>query len=427
MLPVLLLLMCFAAPMLVQADGGMAPAPETMLVLDQALESHKQQVRDALGSLPSGIVLNADLRQAAERAVSPAERQRAWLDIARLFYRRGLYEAAESALSQVTNELPEELTLQRLSLQVNLLLGQQRYHQVVVLLSDPPLRERANAFLEYNLALAMLASRRVEEGIALLRQLGSAKTSDEAHASLRDLANLSAAGQLLGKGDVAGATSLLRKVRLHGVVSNDALLMLGEAYARQQQWRAALGVWQALTVRAKTEAVPPEVWFYLADGLERFGDKPRALRAYETALAAYAGEQARLNQALKLLDVGDWMEAGFTPQQDKKNPALWLYLPSLLASHRFQEAKHDLQDLRQLVVQLNQFLSTPLAATRRQRIETLLADNRQLQARLQRHVNGLARPRLETRLAQVQLHQDRARYGRARLLDEAASRRVMRP
>lgn len=427
MLPVFLLLMCLVAPAWVQADDSVTPVLESVVVLDQSLETHKQQVRDILGVLPGGVVLREDLRRMAEQGASPAVRQRAWLDLARLCYRRGLYEAAETALSQVSNELPDELISQRLGVQVNLLLAQQRYHQVVVLLSDPQLRERADVYLEYNLALAMLGSRRVEEGIALLRQLGSVKTTDEAHASLRDLANLSVAGQLLGKGEVGSATSLLRKVRLQGMASGEALLMLGEAYARQQQWRAALGAWQELTGRAKSEAVPPEVWFRFADGLERFGDKPRALRAYEMALAAYAGELARLNQALKMLDVSDWMEQGPAPQQDKKNTLMLFYLSPLLASHRFQEAKHDLQVLRQLVVLLNQYLSTPLPAANRSRIETLLSDNRQLQVRLQRYVIGLARPRLEQRLAQVQLHQDRTRYGRARLLDEAASRRAVRP
>jgi len=338
------------------------------------------------------------------RAAKPVVRDRAWLQLARLHQQQRRTERAATAFEQIGEALPEPLQHQRRELAGLIALAQGAPGLAAAQLQSTAEDDDWQGFHLFNRALAEFGQGRQQAGRALLQQLSQLDADDEEHRALRDRANLLLGLLLLEAGENAAAQAPLQRVRLQGIHSNRALLALGWAAFRQQQFEQALSPWQALAARAPADPAVQQALLLIPQALQQLQAESEALKRYRQALDSYKQELAALDQALQAVAGGALLPTLSTIDETSSvgdlppaaDPVLQRRLFDLLAQHRFRQAYQDYLDLGFLHTNLShwsatiesydQMLAVRQSAYTRQlpRAEAALSDQ-SLQSLRQRH------------------------------------------
>ena len=313
-----------------------------------------------LGSLDLSYGLHDEAASIFEPLLSentPAEiRDRAWFNLGKLRYQRGLLPEAQQDLMRIQNSLPDFREAERLNLLANIYLQEQQYDKAIETLKSFSGDSTWEAYARFNLGVALIRQQRFEEGLAQLRADGQLKPRTNELAALRDKANLAMGYALMKMDRPSEAVKAFQEVRLNGPQSSEALLGIGWALSKMEQYDRALTPWLELRGRNPLDPAVQESMLAIPYTFEKTGRPKLALSYYEKATHAYEAQLRDLDNITQAVRDGELLKA-LQPANMGDESAVSLfratlpdsisapYLKDLMASHEFQEAVKNYQDL----------------------------------------------------------------------------------
>lgn len=295
-------------------------------------------------------------RALVDENTAPYTRDRAWFNLAKLQYRKGLIGEASQALQRIQDTLPEHREAERLNLLTSIYLQEQQYDKALATVAKFRGNSAWRDYARFNLGVSLVKQGRIEEGTALLAEVGDIDPATPELAALRDKANLALGFAYMRMERPETASDAFRRVRLKGPLSNKALLGIGWAWNVQQQYRKALVPWLELQNRSPLDPAVQESLLAIPYTMEKI-DKPKlALVNYTRANDHYEQQLLELDRTIAAIRNGELIRA-LRPATLGDETALSIYrtrLPrsitvpyiyTLLASEQFQLALNNYQDL----------------------------------------------------------------------------------
>jgi hypothetical protein len=334
------------------------------------LPHHEDEAELMLGGLylSYGMHLEAEaiFKKLIAKGASPEIHDKAWFNLAKVRYQKGLYEDAIRAIEEIGGSLPQHLKDETDMMMANLLMARGQYNDAVVLLQKLLTKPKVATYARYNLGVAMYRNDKKIEGAEQLDLVGRAKASGEEDKALKDKANIALGYALLSNQDSLKAKAYFQRVRINGPFSNKALLGLGWANAMEKDYQKAIVPWMALAKRDKTDSSVYESMLALAYGLEQLKAYPQSMQSYQNAISVFQGEMTRLDGAIKAIREGQLWEKMFVSLGQLENQKDWRlsdlppaiearYLTSIISSHEFHEAIKNIRDLKFLRANLNKW------------------------------------------------------------------------
>ena len=286
-------------------------------------------------------------------------RNRTWFFLAKIWLQRGYLEEAQNALSQLTEDLPENLWREAQMLQSQIFIDSGEYDRAIALLQDWKGRTQWASYAKFNLGVALVRAGHVEAASAILEELGDLNPYTDELTSLRDKANLALGYALLQDGQPQAAKLPLRRVRLEGPFSNKALLGVGWADAEVENYRRALVPWMELRGRDLLDPAVQESMLAIPYALAKLDAISQASDHYLNAIEAFYEEANRLDRTIGFIESGDIFEEFLKDDPLDSTGWYWRmeelpegpearYLYHLLATHEFQEGLKNYRDLHYL-------------------------------------------------------------------------------
>jgi hypothetical protein len=308
--------------------------------------------------------------QLIEKGVKPDVRDRAWYYLAKIRYQRDLPGQAEDALAHVGDTLPTDLEEDRRLLQANLLMERRAYSEAAKVLKTLADAQKGGAhpgvYVRYNLGVALVKSGEVNQGTALLDEIGRSPAEGEELLSLRDKANVALGFTALQNNSPEQARIYLERVRLSGMLANKALLGFGWAAAAQKQPRDALVPWTELAKRDTSDPAVLEAKLAVPYAMSELGAYAQSLELYNDAIAVFERERVSLDESIAAIRGGKLLEGLLARNPGEEMGWFWNidrlpqmphaeHLAPVLARHDFQEAFKNYRDLMFLSRNLRQW------------------------------------------------------------------------
>ncbi len=299
----------------------------------------------------------------AAKNVPSSVRNRAWFQLARVWYARGYLDRTIEALGRIDAPLPRGFDGEKQHLWANALIRLERYDEAIRLLEQPRGSPLWLNYAKFNLGVALVRTGRLEDAGRLLTAVGTVESTDTELLALRDRANLALGYAYLQAKQPLPAIPVLERVRLSGPQSSRALLGLGWAQAAREQYREALQPWLELGDRNLLDAAVQESLIAVPYAFERLGANAQAVDYYEQAVRSFAEETGRIDASIGRIRAGELLAELLPPPQegDAARPVMprgwgWQlqalpdgpesrYLYPLLAGNDFQEGLKNLHDL----------------------------------------------------------------------------------
>lgn len=342
--------------------------------------------------------------------LSSSDRADLWLKLARFEFERGYLDDAESTLTQMRVDVGarrNRTERNQLLAEIQLLKGQGQ--AAVDTLIDGRTYAK-NDFARYNLAVGFFAAGNIRRGRIELDKLGRQVVTDPVEHALRDRANLALAYNYLAEAKGASAKPVLKRIRLEGPYSDEALLGMGWAEiaadkaddirlvnsstddtiggmvgailssgrvsddlrarlgmlnkglsgkTQDERFRKALVPWLELDGRDPKKPAVLEVQLAIPYALDALGEKDRAQQFYERAIKRLEKGRDGLDKAMDGILSGRMIETMIRRDRDREAGWNWrlrdlpdapetYYLAEVLADTNFQEALKNYRDLKQM-------------------------------------------------------------------------------
>jgi hypothetical protein len=311
--------------------------------------------------------------QVLQESVDPMLHDRAWYFLAKIWHQRGYLAEAEQALGRISGALPESFEPERIMLESQVLMDQQKFAEALAVLEawEKPDDEWVG-YSKYNIGVAQVRLGQVEAGARILAEVGqmeSDETTAETILALRDKANVALGYAWLQAERPVEAKPALQRVRLEGPYSTKALLGAGWADAEQDNYRAALAPWVALKDRDLLDSAVQESLLAVPYAFSRLDADAQAADYYVTAINAFTAEIARIDEAVESVRNGellsDWLAAqeseavGWYYELDRiPESTESRYLVELMASNQFQEGVKNYHDLLSMSENLTEWVES---------------------------------------------------------------------
>ncbi len=328
------------------------------------------------------------IKAVIEGNVDPAVRNEAIYRLARIYFQKEQNINALHTIERIEGEIPKRIANDVAFLKAQIYMVNGKFSEAEDILSSLEGEESHEGFSTYNLGVALFAQGNEEEGSLRLEQAGQIDSSDRAVLAIKDKANLALGSRLLEKGEAQAARQYLERVRLDGPFSNRALLGLGWANIKFENYQRALVPWSLLIDRNVTDPSVQEAMLGVPYAYGKLGLYGKAALMYGSALEAINRELDKLDVSIQSIKEGKFLEA-LVREEIKKDEG-WVirlrelpetpetyYLMDLMASHDFQSSLQNYLDLEQLRKKL-EFWSgyydsyEEIIALRRQYYEPLL-------------------------------------------------------
>lgn len=262
-------------------------------------------------------------RSIAAANADPLDAGRAKLRLAEFEYERGYLDVARSSLLRAREKLPKELQFEWKDLYARVLMAQGRYNEAVSILEEISGSDDEQAFLRYNLGVALINDGRVAQGRTALDRVGRHPGNSELIRSLRDRANVTLGWHFLQNQLGGSAKPVLARVRTEGPYSNRALLGIGWAELSpegKRQTRGELSEDKRLIEGSDFSSLGGLLRRgYLDDPYDRAG-----IRSFRRTTLA-RDDESRLRRALVV-----WVELIDRDPQDPAVQEAWLAVPFAL-------------------------------------------------------------------------------------------------
>jgi hypothetical protein len=295
-----------------------------------------------------------------EQSVDPELHDRAWFFLAKIWHQRGYLAEAAAALDRISDALPESFAPERIMLEAQVFMAQQRFAEALAVLEawDRP-DDAWIGYARYNIGVAQVRLGEVEAGARVLAEVGAmpigVDTSEEMLA-LRDKANVALGYAWLQASRPVEAKPALQRVRLSGPYSNKALLGVGWADAEQENYRSALAPWVELRDRDLLDSAVQESLLAVPYAFSQLSADGQAADHYLDAIDAFTAEIDRIGTAIQAVESGALL-ANWLAEQESEGTGWYFeladipdtdesrYLAELMASNPFQEGVKNYRDL----------------------------------------------------------------------------------
>lgn len=295
------------------------------------------------------------------KSASPELQNRAWLQLAKSRHRRDDNAASKAALGKVGDALDPPRREESLNLLGLLQMLDREDAAAIDTLGKLTPKSEWSRYAGFNLALAQLRRGERERGLSLLREIGDSPVESEEEKAIRDRANLVVGYLMLEAQQPDAALEALRRVRLYGPSSNQALLGAGWASLQKEQPEQALVAWQQLAERTSNEAAVFEVQLAIPYALAKLDAQQQSLQGYRRAIDRFNQAIQELDGAIEHIRHGGFPDSLLREGGDAAvntapdNGDLRTQLPLLFSKNAFQERLQDYRDLHQLERNLRQW------------------------------------------------------------------------
>ena len=293
-----------------------------------------------------------DLHALLGEGVPAQVRNRAWYELARVFFHKGYKQAAAEVLASVQGEVPADISGDYQLLHATVLMSLDRNleaaNELVYWRGAPELA----AYAHYNRGIALLRAGEPQQAISILKMAVKMPARDEELLALRDKARLSLGYSLAREGQYRLASRQLEEVRPGGPFSNRALLALGWIAHKQGRTDSALVSWTELRGRSPTDPAVLETLFLVPAVHRELDALQTASQDYEMAMSAYARELERLREVRESVQAGGAVSRLLQKDSESgqegeagtdREPAR--YFGPLLASRDFREMRQGHEEL----------------------------------------------------------------------------------
>ena len=324
------------------------------------MPSHKADTALLAGGLYLQMGLHNEAGERFATLLTPdlpvGVRNRAWFYLAKVWYARGYFPRAEEALGRIGGELSPQLEAQRQHLLINVLMRQDRFADAAAKLRDWKGPPDWLAYARFNLGVALARQNRLQEADPILSAVGTLATDDEELIALKDKANLALGFAWLQASNPAAARMALNRVRLTGPFATRALLGVGWADAALGDHRAALTPWLELHDRNLLDPAVQESYLAVPFAYGKLGANAQAAEYYETAIASFGAEEARIDDVVARIGGGHLLDELLGEQRMGQPGMSWQltklpdapqsrYLYDVLADNDFQEGLKNYRDI----------------------------------------------------------------------------------
>ena len=296
--------------------------------------------------------------------VNPDVRDRTWFFLAKIWQQRGYLAEAAQALQNIEGTLPGSMEAERSMLHAQLLIDGGQHADAIGLLSDWSDETEWSSYARFNLAVAMVRSGQVNNGAAILDDLGRMDPFTEELQSLRDKANLALGYAYLQDGQPLAAKPALQRVRLEGPFSNKALLGVGWADAESEDYARALVPWMALKDRNLLDPAVQESMLAIPFAMAELDSISQAADHYLNAIEAFYEESNRIDSMIDQIEAGLLFDELLAYDATGSTGWYWKledlpegpesrYLYHLLSTNEFQEGLKNFRDLHYLADNLD--------------------------------------------------------------------------
>lgn len=296
--------------------------------------------------------------------VNPGIRDRTWFFLAKIWHQRGYLAESAQALQNIEGALPGSMEAERSMLQAQLLIDGGQHGEAIGLLQDWTDETEWSSYARFNLAVAMVRSGQVNNGAAILDDLGRLDPFTEELSSLRDKANLALGYAYLQDGQPLAAKPALQRVRLEGPFSNKALLGVGWADAELEDYPRALVPWMELKDRNLLDPAVQESMLAIPYAMAQLDSISQAADHYLNAIEAFYEESNRIDTMIDQIESGLLFEELLAYDSDGTTGWYWnldnlpegpesQYLYHLLSTNEFQEGLKNYRDLNYLAENLD--------------------------------------------------------------------------
>ncbi|MBS0578935.1 MAG: tetratricopeptide repeat protein [Proteobacteria bacterium] len=295
------------------------------------------------------------------RDVPTGVRNRAWFYLANVWYARGYLDKAEAALRKIQGRMSPDLEAQKELLYGNVLMREGRFDEAIQLLSGWRGEQPWSAYARFNLGVALVRAKRLNDADPFLSGVGNMLPSTTELAALRDRANLALGYAYLQAEEPARARAPLSRVRLNGPYSDKALLGLGWADSALGDYQGALTPWMELRGRNVLDSAVQEAYLAVPYAFSKLNANAQSAEYYESAVNSFESENGRLDGAIASIEKGDMLSRvlGKDEVQDQEGSHYgWFwqlknlpdapesrYLYAVLAGHDFQEGLKNYRDM----------------------------------------------------------------------------------
>jgi TolA-binding protein len=341
------------------------PAIVRLLAAQQQgqLSDHAEQAELLLGGMYLSYGHHLEAAGIFERLladnVDQEIRDRTWFFLAKIWLQRGYLDSAQVALTNLSEELPDNLRREAQMLQSQIFIEGGQYGRAIALLQEWKGKTEWASYARFNLGVAMVRSGNVAAAQQILNELGDINPFNEELASLRDKANLALGYALLQDGQPLAAKEPLQRVRLEGPFSNKALLGVGWADAESENYRRALVPWMELRGRDLLDPAVQESMLAIPYALSRLDSISQAADHYLNAIEAFHEETNRIDRTIGFIESGEIFNEFLADDPLDSTGWYWRleklpqgpearYLYHVLASHEFQEGLKNYRDLHYL-------------------------------------------------------------------------------
>ncbi|MFO7592568.1 MAG: tetratricopeptide repeat protein [Pseudomonadota bacterium] len=331
------------------------------------------------------------IKAVIEGNVAPEVRNEALYRLARIYFQKEQNLNALHTIERIEGDLPPRHVDDIAFLKAQIYMVNGKFSEAAGILSSLEGRESYEGFAAYNLGVALFAQGKEEEGVLKLDEAGQIGSSDDAAVkAIKDKANLVLGSRLMDMDKEQTARQYFSRVRLDGPFSNKALLGLGWASARDEDYKRALVPWTMLSERNVTDSSVQEAVIGVPYAYGKLGLYGKAALMYGSALESIGKELDKLDASIKSIKEGKFLKA--MVREEIKKDRNWVirlrelpespetyYLMDLMASHDFQSSLQNYLDLERLRKRLESWASyydsyEEIIAIRRQYYEPLLPE-----------------------------------------------------
>ncbi len=357
-----------------------------------SLHLHINQAEFSVGDFELSYRMHRRAGRAIEAViegnVAPEVRNEAIFRLARIYFQKEQNVNALHMIERIEGGVPTNLVNDVAFLKGQIYMVNGKFAEAEEIFRSLENAKSHEGFAIYNLGVSQLAQEKEKEGILSLAKTGEISSNDRAVLAIKDKANLTLGSRLLEKGELQAAQQYLERVRLDGPFSNRALLGLGWAAVKNENYERALVPWSILTKRGVTDQSVQEAMLGVPYSYGKLGLYGKSALLYGRALDAIGKELDKLNASIKSIKEGKFLKA--LVREEIKQDRNWVlklreleetpetyYLMSLMASHDFQSSLQNYLDLEQLRKRLESWQEyykayEDIIALRRQYYEPLL-------------------------------------------------------
>lgn len=213
----------------------------------------------------------------------------------------------------------------------------------------------ANAYIQYNLGIALLQKGEEEKGLSILSSLGQTESHDIELMALKDKVNLQLGYHHLGTGKAQQAKTYFKRIQLEGPFSRQALVGSGWADFARGQIERALVPWTLLQENETLNDSSIEAKMALPYAYASLGAHGKAANLYGHAIDSIESEIGTIDSTIKSIGNGKLTQtllAEFDNQRkdwlgdvlSRSEPPQY-YLPLLLTTEAFRQLAENLHDL----------------------------------------------------------------------------------